>query len=1297
MVKTLTKRGKELGEELESLYMEKIEELQGSSVDNIEIRNQLYSMYTTNKKFNNAAGAKALKKVIFNTFSEIQEDKPITKTKSGSDYSYQPYSGTSAEDFMINTTWKKEFRDNKNDEIKDRCSVPVFRLTPHQYLLSNFMSPDTKYMSLLLFHGTGTGKTCTAISIAENFKDTVDEYGRIIVICGKSLKDNFYTNLFDIDKIGEEDQDSQCIGSVYYDLLNDDEKTKTKHLQHNAIRRKINKFYDISTYFTFAKDLSDEKYNRDKISQNKNEYSLPKEIHDKKKQMASNEYRAMIQKKYSNRVIIVDEVQSLRDEDNSEFDFKLITDILMDIALYSRNTRMILLSATPMYNEPGEIEWLINVMRVNDDKSPIEHNKVFTENGDLTEEGGDILAKYSRGYISYVTNDDPINFPLRLYPDVYNDPLSRYNVLSTNHRDFFNGKDLISNNNFNKLKLFCPNPWTVKDGIQKDLIREYHESKMGKKTKTLDLSEANKLTQMSLIVYPNSTIGSIPRELMTSRGNTYKYANTSKPFLEMGQLQKYSIKFYETIKKIAEFIGDKEYGVTSPTDGIIFVYCSEVESGITPFCLALEQYGFSRYGEETNQLDKSDLKWSPISWDGSRERKKGQIIDKAKYIVITGDTPVAIRDRQISAAKNINNLKGRNIRVIIGSRVMAEGISLKWVRQIHILDAWYHLNRIEQIIGRGLRFCSHKEYPRDERNVMVYLHSIAPMKNKTLMLDSHDMYLYRKAWGKSVQMGRVETILKENSIDCELHKKTNNIDISKLSKENKKHIPKRIKFTQRKKGIAYKNKRYTKSKKYSKNCSYTDTCDYTCHKRSKYKKGSKKPMTLNKDTYSIIHEEKKITQCINLIKTYYRTHVSTDFETLLKYCSQTGNPEDYKQILEFALHIMVTDKIYITHNGKTGYIKRSNNYITFTQYNRNDDPLYYRKSDLKRRTYRKPIRLLYTKVHEQDIILDKGSIIDKINVNGLVDLLKHFNMKPQEEDKFVLEYNLDRLTYDEMKNLLPKVYLSQNENDRDKQIYNYFKDSFYNDGKTDYVILFNNSMKPEIFKIDTDLLKVRDELDLRLLKNVRDIYTDEQVLESLKKGKKGDKGDKEKKEQVIRNKKTNLENLKKQIKKNNNKMIVNNSSLEFLKTLRAFKSNTDAKRINPIGKGYGFIKYRSDNDARRFPMHQSSGKLVGGEFATAMVSTKIGKGNVCISKSPDIVIRDMNRLIETEKIPKKIIGDTLHKLIKNSDMETIKKEIPKFKQLLCLLQEYLLRHLTIEGKKYWYSRHDYGMYLLELN
>jgi hypothetical protein len=73
------------------------------------------------------------------------------------------------------------------------------------------------------------------------------------------------------------------------------------------------------------------------------------------------------------------------------------------------------------------------------------------------------------------------------------------------------------------------------------------------------------------------------------------------------------------------------------------------------------------------------------------------------------------------------------------------------------------------------------------------------------------------------------------------------------------------------------------------------------------------------------------------------------------------------------------------------------------------------------------------------------------------------------------------------------------------------------------------------------------------------------------------------------------------------------------------------------------------------------------------------------------------------KLKKKSLNQKLSNAEKSQlkDMEdsikTDKKEFPNFRQLLCLLQEYLLRYLTIEGKKYWYSRHDYGMYILSLN
>ena len=54
---------------------------------------------------------------------------------------------------------------------KDTCNSKDFKLAPYQIFLKNLISNDTPYNSILLYHGTGSGKTCSAVGIAENFRD----------------------------------------------------------------------------------------------------------------------------------------------------------------------------------------------------------------------------------------------------------------------------------------------------------------------------------------------------------------------------------------------------------------------------------------------------------------------------------------------------------------------------------------------------------------------------------------------------------------------------------------------------------------------------------------------------------------------------------------------------------------------------------------------------------------------------------------------------------------------------------------------------------------------------------------------------------------------------------------------------------------------------------------------------------------------------------------------------------------------------------------------------------------------
>ncbi len=56
---------------------------------------------------------------------------------------------------------------------------------------------------------------------------------------------------------------------------------------------------------------------------------------------------------------------------------------------------------------------------------------------------------------------------------------------------------------------------------------------------------------------------------------------------------------------------------------------------------------------------------------------------------------------------NIENKNGKFIKLVIGSKVMNEGISLRNVAEVHILDVYYNIGRTEQVIGRAIRHCSH--------------------------------------------------------------------------------------------------------------------------------------------------------------------------------------------------------------------------------------------------------------------------------------------------------------------------------------------------------------------------------------------------------------------------------------------------------------------------------------------------------------------------------------------------------------------------------------------------------------
>ena len=82
--------------------------------------------------------------------------------------------------------------------------------------------------------------------------------------------------------------------------------------------------------------------------------------------------------------------------------------------------------------------------------------------------------------------------------------------------------------------------------------------------------------------------------------------------------------------------------------------------------------------------------------------------------------PSSIRDELLRISGN--NFYGEVINALMISASGAEGINLRNVRYVHILEPYWHPVRIEQVVGRARRICSHQDLPAELRTVHVFLY-----------------------------------------------------------------------------------------------------------------------------------------------------------------------------------------------------------------------------------------------------------------------------------------------------------------------------------------------------------------------------------------------------------------------------------------------------------------------------------------------------------------------------------------------------------------------------------------------
>ena len=777
----------------------------------------------------------------------------------------------------------------------------VWKLTPIQKLLRNFMATNTPYKGLFIVHGTGVGKTCTAVTIAENLKGFIAENEKKIYVI---REDEFKRQMFDINKVAKGKPALQCTGESYLDEIKKHNPSAVDnilgcmeghkddcHRIEKMIKREINKHYEFSSAIIWARKIH-------KKLESKTRNLTGPDKHRKRVEI--------IRLLFNDSALIIDEAHNLRnigaDETNhnsngdDNTDGNLTMTILMDVLFYSQNMRLILLSATPMYDKPTDIFPLLNFLLTNDKRPKLNEADFFDKNNNLINEK--MFLDKIKGYISYIRGNDPIDFPIRLNADVNLNADEFINIAKYPAKDIY-GKPIENRVQHLKLiecKLSMDHQNVLLKHINvKDTLSSGNADNADKEDRLANLEayvddlEDNRFsvaygTEIRISSFIYQTLEESGGATETCYGDRGLRAVTKKMQRQLTYYFKdedYALRFKgDNLRNYGPKIWSCLQNVLNST-GPVYIYMTFTAAGIIPMAFALEMAGFVRYNGEKELLQS--------------KHKDSQY--RGEYIIYTGDPLLK------KGAEHYFNLRERmidepNVKVVLSSKVGSEGLNLFGFREIHILDPWHNMNLIEQTIGRVIRYKSHAFMKNPaERNVTVYMYATS-MNGKYKDRESIDLHIYAIAESKAIKAGRVEKLLKAGAIDCSITKpinyrppelyKTPIILVTSTGKIIKHHIY---------------------DEPFSKDTLYMENSNYTCSIDKNASHDAKAhPAKLIGDLFGNIEKyEIELREIVGAVTAILRENMNmleTDIMTLIESAFQNSKTMDVKLVNDIYTYII---------------------------------------------------------------------------------------------------------------------------------------------------------------------------------------------------------------------------------------------------------------------------------------------------------------------------------------------------------------------------------------------------------
>ena len=634
-------------------------------------------------------------------------------------------------------------------------------LFEHQKFVSNMFTKRSPYRGILLYHGLGVGKTRTAITIAEQQKRDV------IVLLPASLKPNFAKEVLSVN------------GKMNYE-----------YIHYNGLsKKKVDEIINFN--------------------------------------------------KFNNKTIVIDEVHNFISvvRNNSS-----LGKSLYDLILNEQSIKLICLSGTPVINDTYELIMLFNllhgyiyinklvkaddlkligsderVFNINTSKSKAQFNKypvgyVGKDNGIVT-----YKPKYVKPEIETKVTKVSL-FPMNEveYYDIFSKELFCNRIQGlVSYFEHFDEADFARQSKLNIVR--CKMSPLQYSNYKTMRIIEQENEKMKKrkskrvfdyesdfKEKASDLYRAY-TRQICNFSFPddikrpyassvNKAIKEMDDDIIDKPSNKKeKYENISedndKSYSDQLEIALSRVntrenlidKLHELSPKMSELIANMK-----KSKGPIMVYSAfrNVE-GLFILSKVLDHMGY----EELVLEKKKSSGWLIKTTD----------IKKPKYLVFenNGDAekmnillslfnsqfdqlPSGICDQlQEAYGGKWTNMHGEFIKCIMITKSGSEGISLKNVRQVHLLEPYWNLLRVRQVIGRGIRAKSHTSLPENERKVDVFLYLSTFPDQSTTTEDSvinrmedetTDEYIYNLSLRKDKLNNEYLDMIKKTAVDCSLYK-----------------------------------------------------------------------------------------------------------------------------------------------------------------------------------------------------------------------------------------------------------------------------------------------------------------------------------------------------------------------------------------------------------------------------------------------------------------------------------------------------------------------------------------------